>query len=757
MMPIAGSSRSEHGTRAPAGHAESYRRPATRRQAGRSDTGSDSSGCGSSADAICMPTLLCADPNQDLCQIVARALGADGFRVTTAHDGETALRLLRERTPDLAILDVALPTRDGIAVLEAMRTSASPAATVPVILWSDVACGADQIDRARKLGASALLRKPVPLDALVARVAKLLARERDARASDAHRSHRVAALRGSLAEVPFPALLHQAHGLRANGVLQLRSGEKRKELELRDGRPAAVRSNVANERLGEWLLKSGRIEPAVLAESARRLLRGEGLQGQILVGMQVLSAEDLSATLREQAEEKLLEIFEWTSGEFALALGAQLARATALPLVRSAADVICQGVRSRFPLARIDAVLASHTDDTIVPSANPFYSFQEIELGDDERKMLEACAKGPSMKAVLAKSERVRRVAYALLETGLLELRQGELFRRGLPAPVVRLHTAGGPQRSAAAPAATPAATPTPRAAAAAPVRETHKRVVAPPAAHPKPVPASEQVIEEDHSHYAADHQQRAELTALLGRLANPSPFEKLGVARDAAEDAIRSAYMRLAKETHPDRYANASHAARELAEQAFREVTRAYEALSDPVRLAGYREDPLRDRKESQALDEAQRAIAAEREFQRGEARLRSHDWSGALTHFERAVELYPDEGEYLAYCGWAYYLTHGHADDVFRHAFALVKKGAKLAPEREKPYLFLGRLCQAAGRLELAERMFTKAVECRPDSIEALREMRLLQMRRPKKGLLGRLLGRKAEKPRGRSTKRD
>jgi CheY-like chemotaxis protein/DnaJ-domain-containing protein 1 len=688
-----------------------------------------------------MPTLLCADPNRELCQILARALGADGYRVAIANDGEAALAMLRDQAPDIAVLDVALPGRDGLSVLEAMRTSASPAAAVPVILWSDVACSADQVERARKLGASALLRKPVPIDALVARAAKLLARERAARDIDPQRAKRAAPLRGTFAELPFPALLHQAHGLRANGVLQLKSGEKSKEIELRDGRPAAVRSNLASERLGEWLLASGRIEPAVLAESARRLLRGEGLQGQILVGMQVLSAEDLAATLREQAEEKLLEIFEWEEGAFVLGLGAQLARATALPLVRSAADVIHRGVRQRFSLERIDATLAAHTATMIVPSANPFYSFQDIELGDDERKMLDACAKGAAVKAVLTKSERVRRVAYGLLETGLLELRDGETYRRGGHAAVVRLH-------AKAAPSSKPAADRQPAAAAAKPAAKPVARPQTPVRREPPAATPIKPQAEEDHSHYAADHDQRAALTALLERLGNPSPFEKLGIARDAKEDAIRSAYMTLAKETHPDRYANASQAARDLAEQAFREVTRAYEVLSDPVRLAAYREDPLKDRKESQALDEAQRAIAAEREFQRGEARLRSHDWSGALTHFERAVDLYPEEGEYLAYCGWAYYLTHGHAEDVFRHSFALVKKGAKLAPDRDKPYLFLGRLCQAAGRLELAERMFTKAVECRPDSIEALRELRLLQMRRPKRGLLGRLLGRKGEK---------
>jgi hypothetical protein len=144
-----------------------------------------------------------------------------------------------------------------------------------------------------------------------------------------------------------------------------------------------------------------------------------------------------------------------------------------------------------------------------------------------------------------------------------------------------------------------------------------------------------------------------------------------------------------------------------DLAERAFREVTHAFELLTDPLSLSKYRADPERDRKEAQALDEAQRAIGAEREFQKGEARLRSHDWSGALGHFERAVELYPDEGEYLAYCGWAFYLTHGHDDAVFRKAFDWSSAAPFLADREAVPLPRLPR--QAAGR-EVAERMFMR-----------------------------------------------
>ena len=777
------------------------------------------------------PTILCADPDRNLCQILARALGADGIRVVPAQDGETALRALAESRPHLAVLDLGLPGRDGLAVLGAIRAREQGRAAMPALFLSAGAPSAAQIERARRLGASAILMKPVALDNLTGRIAKLLPRATASAASSARaRATRAAPLRGSLEQLPFSALLHEAHGLRASGVLRLEDGPRRKEIELVDGRPASVRSNLPGERLGEWLLRSGRIDRTTFQESTRRMHRGEGLQGEILLAMQALDEQQLADALRQHAEDKFLEPFAWRRGRYELVLGARLERASALSVRRSPADWIRIGVATRFPLERIDAVLRGHADHVALTSANPFYSFQEIALHDRDVRLLAEGERGIPIHALLARPEEVRRTAYALLETGLLELRDGAAVRSGGPAPRVRLHdpdaararaagahapstgTHGGRPAAAATaartatPARTPQARPAPApassrtqapaaarggasapsaasqpaapasraAASAAPAARPAARPAAigakPAAVVQRPVPAGSRAGSvaqraaqaaaseaaaaaphpaataevEDHSHYAADHEQRAALAALMVRLRSPSPFEKLGLRPDASIADIRAAYTELAKRAHPDRFAGASEVVRDLAEEAFREITRAYQALSDPERLAQYRADPTRDAKDAKAQEEAQRALAAEQEFQRGEARLRVYDWAGALAHFERACELYPDEGEYLAFCGWAYYLTHGHDEKVFRKAFELVKRGAKLAPDRDKPYLFLGRLCQAAGRLELAEKMFTKAVERRPDSTEALRELRLLAMRKPKPSLVGRILRR-------------
>jgi CheY-like chemotaxis protein/tetratricopeptide (TPR) repeat protein len=668
-------------------------------------------------------TVLCADADRHLCQILARALGADGVRVVAAHDGEEALRVVERAAPGLAILELGLPGRDGLEVLATIRSRANGKPPIPALLLAGGAPTAQQVERAKKLRANAILVKPVALDAIAARISKLLPGPRGPSAeSERGKASRAEPLRGSLTELPFPALLHQAHGLRASGVLRLEDRGKRKDLELVDGRPASIRSNLAAERLGEWLLRTGRIRQPVLQESIQRMRRGEGLQGEILVAMQALSEAELAEALPAHADEKLFEIFEWPRGRFELVLGARLERASALAVARSPADVIRVGVHERFAIDRIDEVLKAHAGHLAFPGSSPFYSFQEIELGSEEQGLLGEAAKGLSIRALLGRGERPRRAAYALLECGLLELRDGASARTGGPAPRVRLH---------------PTVAPASRTRAAAPPAR-------PETPAPSSPPAAERPLAPEHVHYAADHEQRAALTALLVRLRRPSPFEKLGLFPDASSAEIRNAYTELAKRAHPDRFAGANEAVRGLAEEAFREITRAYELLSDPQRLEIYRRDPLRDAKDARAVEEAQRALSAEQEFQQGEARLRVYDWAGALARFERAVELYPDEGEYLAYCGWAYYLTHGHSPEVFRKAFELVKRGAKLAPERDKPYLFLGRLCQSAGRLELAERMFAKAIERRPDCTEALRELRLLAMRKPKKGLVRRLLRR-------------
>ena len=368
-------------------------------------------------------SVLCVDDDRNLCEIVSKTLAGEGYEVRTAHDGEAALRRLREGPADLVLLDLLLPKRDGFSVLEVLRAAPAPLSTTPVILISGCSRTPQYVERANALGVAEFLTKPVPLEALLEVTAKH-ARPRRTQKGSRGGAASSKPLAGELSDVPFPALLHHLHGLRANGVLRLESGKKKKAVALRDGRPVAVKSNLVNECLGNLLVRLQQISPEDMAESLRRVKRGEGLQGDVLVAMQLLSVEDVAAALVAQAEEKLFEIFEWPSGRFRLETGARLEGGNALAFEKSAANMILAGVRGRVPVGEVDAFLEARAHLFVAQGESPFYRFQEIDLDPAEQLLLRALDGTMRLRDLGDQGESIRRTLYGLLVTEMLELRE---------------------------------------------------------------------------------------------------------------------------------------------------------------------------------------------------------------------------------------------------------------------------------------------------------------------------------------------
>jgi CheY-like chemotaxis protein len=80
-------------------------------------------------------SVLIVDDDRGFCRLVERMLAASerGFDVRRAYDGESGLAALRDRRPDLLLLDLVMPAVDGFQVLREMR-QAPELARVPVIL-----------------------------------------------------------------------------------------------------------------------------------------------------------------------------------------------------------------------------------------------------------------------------------------------------------------------------------------------------------------------------------------------------------------------------------------------------------------------------------------------------------------------------------------------------------------------------------------------------------------------------------------------
>jgi DNA-binding response OmpR family regulator len=119
------------------------------------------------------PLVLCADDDEDILALVTLRLTRAGYEVLQATDGAQALELALERLPALAVLDVMMPRRTGLEVLQELRADEATRG-IPVILLSARAQEAD-VEGGLVAGADAYLAKPFRAAELVAKVDELLA------------------------------------------------------------------------------------------------------------------------------------------------------------------------------------------------------------------------------------------------------------------------------------------------------------------------------------------------------------------------------------------------------------------------------------------------------------------------------------------------------------------------------------------------------------------------------------------------------
>jgi DNA-binding response OmpR family regulator len=121
--------------------------------------------------------LLIAEDDQALGQFLSRGLEADGHRIKLVLDGAAAVEAFREEMPDLTILDLNMPIKDGEQALAEIRCCD---ADLPVLVLT----GRQEVEtriRCLDLGADDLMTKPFSLHELRARCRALLRRKRETR------------------------------------------------------------------------------------------------------------------------------------------------------------------------------------------------------------------------------------------------------------------------------------------------------------------------------------------------------------------------------------------------------------------------------------------------------------------------------------------------------------------------------------------------------------------------------------------------
>lgn len=117
------------------------------------------------------------EDEEDILELIRFHLTKEGYTVTTAADGEAALKAVARKTPDLLLLDLMLPEVDGLEVTRQLKKNPKTAG-IPIIM---VTARGDESDiiTGLELGADDYISKPFSMKVLIARVRTALRRRRE--------------------------------------------------------------------------------------------------------------------------------------------------------------------------------------------------------------------------------------------------------------------------------------------------------------------------------------------------------------------------------------------------------------------------------------------------------------------------------------------------------------------------------------------------------------------------------------------------
>jgi two-component system response regulator MprA len=110
-------------------------------------------------------SVLVVDDEVQVVTVLEMSLRNEGYATFTAHDGLEALAQVDRHHPDLMVLDVMMPRKDGWSVLEELQ-ALPPHERPRVIMVTALATAADRT-RATSMGAAAYVSKPFDVDALL--------------------------------------------------------------------------------------------------------------------------------------------------------------------------------------------------------------------------------------------------------------------------------------------------------------------------------------------------------------------------------------------------------------------------------------------------------------------------------------------------------------------------------------------------------------------------------------------------------------
>lgn len=514
----------------------------------------------------------------------------------------------------------------------------------------------------------------------------------------------------------------------------------------RGGMPTFTDWVSEGDRLGELLLRAGRVDAAGLARGLTAHASGNGRLGEILVGLELIDEATRIEVLREQCVRKLVQGFAAAAVEPEASVSAGehgLGNADGLSQVNVLA-LLLQGIAAHYDDARITTEIGPELAGDLV--ATPALARYERQFGFEpgDAPILGALARGVSMATLMIPGvdpSRARKIIYTLWVTQMLRLGDDAIqaIAKGATAAAAaaELDSTIGQQGSTSPGAATwrakPESKPTKQSSPSPePARKPSPSVAAEP--EPEPARKPEPKTDRDLSSRRSAAEFESGLATLEAKVASEAnAFTLFGLELDADRKQIREVWAELSKTYHPDALEGAGRSAlRERVERVFAALSEAYGVLSDKDQREQLREamstvgDSVKAGEDTAAV--VRNAFEAELLARDGDKLLAANQWARAAELFARAHALSAKDSDVEAALIYAEFRR-----DSGDAAATIAKLGTLLldAPNCARAHYFKGLLELTIGDTSNARQSFASAHKLNPRNIDAERQLRAIVLR--------------------------
>jgi Domain of unknown function (DUF4388) len=193
---------------------------------------------------------------------------------------------------------------------------------------------------------------------------------------------------GSLCLGVLPVVLGRLYVDRQTGLLHLTRGDERRSARFRKGHIVNADTTVAEDHMGEVLVRNGLLSAADLSRATVRVVRERKRLGQVLQELRILDEHLLEDALALHVRKVMRKAFVWETGAYTFeAQPVDQGRGENTTLKAFTGEVILEAARSVKDPAAVRRALGD-PDRRLVPSADPVLRFQQISLSPAENEVL---------------------------------------------------------------------------------------------------------------------------------------------------------------------------------------------------------------------------------------------------------------------------------------------------------------------------------------------------------------------------------